>query len=874
MCRHSAHASAASTAVPGRQVLPTNVKPTHYALDLEPLFDSFTFNGSVAIDLEVQDETTDFVALNTLEMELLKTELVAADGSVATPVDVLSNEDDQSTTFKFDKSFAKGDKLTLKIDFIGQLNDKMAGFYRSSYVEDGETKYIATTQMEPTDCRRAFPCFDEPNLKAEFTISLVGKKQLTFLSNMDVKSEEDLDADRKRVHFNTTPLMSTYLVAFIVGDLKYIESDYKFRDIPVRVYTTPGYENDGRYSCEIAAKALEYYETVFGIPYPLPKMDMVGIHDFSAGAMENWGLITYRMVDLIFDESKSTLQTKQRVSEVVYHELAHQWFGNICTMDFWDSLWLNESFATYMSWKCCNHFYPDWKVWENFIGDSLQSALTLDALRSSHPIEVPVKRADEINQIFDAISYQKGSSVLRMLANWLGEETFIKGVAHYLKNHLYGNAKTEALWDSLSIVSGKDVAGTMNIWTNKVGYPLVSVKETDGAIELEQHRYLTTGDVQSDDDTTLYPIFLGLKTAKGLDESIIFSERSTKIEIEGGEDFYKLNGDSTGVFRVCYPDERWQKIGQQANKLSVQDRIGLVSDAAALSVSGVSKTTNLLALVSGWKQEQSFFVWEEIIARVASLKAAWMFESKEVNDSLKALTRDLVSDKINHLGWVFKEDDSFLDQNLKSVLFAAASSSGDEKVVASAKDMFQAYVSGKKDALHPNIRASVFNNVASNGGQAEFDALMSIYQNPQSMDEKISAMRAFGRFENVEILEKVLAMLLDGSVRPQDIYIPMQGMRVHKLGVETLFTWMQREWDHIYKLLPPGLSMLGSVVQVCTSGFTTMEKYAEIEKFFSSKNTKGFDKGLAQSLETIKSKANWVSRDAAVVEKWLKDNGY
>lgn len=869
--RRSQMCHSASITNEGRQVLPTNVKPHHYKLDLEPLFDTFKFNGDVAIQLSVEEESN-FVSLNTLELELLATTLRLASGDVVKPIESTYNDDDQSTTFKFNETFKKGDELTLNIKFIGELNDKMAGFYRSSYEQDGETKYLATTQMEPTDCRRAFPCFDEPNLKAKFTISLVGDKKLTYLSNMDVKNEETIDDTKKRVHFNTTPAMSTYLVAFIVGDLKYIESDYKFRDIPVRVYTTPGFETDGRYSCEIAAKALEYYEKVFDIPYPLPKMDMVGIHDFSAGAMENWGLITYRMVDLIFDESKSTIQTKQRVSEVVYHELAHQWFGNICTMDFWDSLWLNESFATYMSWKCCNNFYPDWKVWENFIGDSLQQALTLDSLRSSHPIEVPVKRADEINQIFDAISYQKGSSVLRMLANWLGEETFIMGVSHYLKNHLYGNAKTEALWESLSVVSGKDVAGTMNVWTNKVGYPLITVSEGKGEIKVEQHRYLTTGDVKSEDDKTIYPIFLGLKSNSGFDESIMFNDRSSKIPVEG--DFFKLNGESTGVFRVAYEDARWAKIGEEPSKLSVQDRIGLVADAGALSVSGFSKTTNLLSLISGWKKEESFFVWEEIITRIGSLKAAWLFESDEVKNALKTLTNDLVGEKIHSSGWEFKSTDAFLDQNLKAVLFAAALASGDEKIVSATNKMFADYISGDKDAIHPNIRASIFNAIAANGGEKEFEQLMKIYKNPQSLDEKISAMRAFGRFENESILEKVLKMTIDGSIRSQDIYIPMQGMRAHKLGVETLFTWMKKEWDTIYKLLPPGLSMLGSVVQICTSGFTTMEKYQEIEEFFKAKNTKGFDQGLAQSLETIKSKANWVSRDADAVEKWLKENNH
>ncbi|ODV83652.1 hypothetical protein CANARDRAFT_202874 [[Candida] arabinofermentans NRRL YB-2248] len=863
--------SSTTAIVPGRQLLPTNVKPTHYDLTLEPKFDTFKFNGDITISLDVKS-SSDFISLNTLELELLETKLVTDKGEFK-PIEVKYDDDDQSSTFKFEDEVLKtGESVKLSIKFIGELNDKMAGFYRSTYQEDGETKYLATTQMEPTDCRRAFPCFDEPNLKATYDISLIADKKLTCLSNMDVIDTIEVDETTKKVVFNTTPLMSTYLVAFIVGELEYIESDYKFRDIPVRVYTTKGYTEGGKMSVELAAKALEYYEKVFDIPYPLPKMDMVGIHDFSAGAMENWGLITYRMVDLLFDENKSTLATKLRVSEVVAHELAHQWFGNICTMDFWDSLWLNESFATYMSWKCCNHFEKDWKVWENFVGDSLQSALTLDGLRSSHPIEVPVKRADEINQIFDAISYEKGSSVLRMLANWLGEDVFIKGVSNYLKTHSYGNATTEDLWISLTEVSGKDVKSTMKVWTTQVGYPLVTVNEVkDSKITVEQHRYLTTGDVKPEDDTAIYPIFLGLKTDKGLDESIVFNERAIDLPYE---DFFKINGNSNGVYRVCYEPERWQKLGSSASKLSVEDRIGLVADAGALSVSGYSKTTNLLSLVSGWKTETSFFVWDEIITRISSLRAAWLFEDEKTRNALKSLTGNLVSERCHSSGWIFDKDENFLDQRLKALLFGAAASSGDLKVLASIEKMFAEYISGNKDAIHPNLRATVFNSIASKGGQLQYKALLNIYENPQSIDEKITALRALGRFENIDILNDVLESLLIGKVRPQDIYIPMQGMRAHKLGVETLYSWMTLNWDKIYKLLPPGLSMLGSVVQVCTSGFTTMDKYEEIEEFFKGKNTTGFNQGLAQSLETIKSKSNWVTRDSKDVEKWLIDNGY
>ncbi|CDK29653.1 unnamed protein product [Kuraishia capsulata CBS 1993] len=750
----------------------------------------------------------------------------------------------------------------------------MAGFYRSTYQENGETKYLATTQMEATDCRRAFPCFDEPALKATFDVNLIAKKELVCLSNMDVKSETELDGGKKKVSFNTTPLVSTYLVAFIVGDLKYIEADYKYR-IPVRVYTTPGLEDQGRFSVELAAKTLEFFETKFDIPYPLPKMDMVAIHDFSAGAMENFGLVTYRVVDLLFDEQNSTLSTKQRVAEVVQHELAHQWFGNLVTMDWWEGLWLNEGFATWMSWYSCDTFYPDWKVWEQYVTDSLQHALSLDSLRASHPIEVPVKRADEINQIFDAISYSKGSSLLKMISKWLGEETFIKGVSNYLKKHKYGNTQTSDLWEALSEASGKDVVKVMDIWTKKVGYPVLTVTEDGNKINIKQNRYLTTGDVKPEEDQTLYPVFLGLKTAEGTDESIVLDTRETTLELKDS-DFYKLNGDTAGIFRTSYSPERWAKLGVAGTQglLSVEDRAGLVSDAGALAVSGYSSTTNLLQLVSGWKSEQSYVVWSEILTRVAAVKGAWTFEPEHIRKSLNAFTRDLVSKNCHALGWEFAESDSFLEQQLKALLFGAAAGADDESVIEASKSMFKEYVSGNKKAIHPNLRATVFGTAARTGGASEYEQLLAIYNDPVSVDEKITALRCLGRFEDKELIAKTLAKLLDGSVRSQDLYIPMQGLRTSKVGVESLYAWLKVNWDEVYALLPPELSMLGSVVTLCTSGFTKTEQLEDVKAFFAGKSTKGFDQGLAQSLDTIQSKASWVKRDGANVEKWLADKKY
>ena len=600
-------------------------------------------------------EDTNSVSLNSNEIDI-KAASVSAQGSVvASNPDVSIDSDSQVATVKFADTIPAGSSAQLKLDFVGVLNDNMAGFYRSSYkTSDGQTKYLASTQMEPTDARRAFPCFDEPALKAKFTITLVSDKSMTCLSNMDVASETDVQGgSKKAVKFNTSPLMSTYLVAFIVGHMNYIESN-SFR-VPIRVYATPDQDIEhGRFSLDLAARTLAFYEKAFDSEFPLPKMDMVAVPDFSAGAMENWGLITYRIVDVLLDEKTSGASRKERIAETVQHELAHQWFGNLVTMDFWDGLWLNEGFATWMSWYSCNSFYPEWKVWQTYVIDNLQGALSLDSLRSSHPIEVPVKRADDINQIFDAISYSKGSSVLRMISKYLGEDVFLQGVRDYIRKHAYGNTQTGDLWSALADASKKPVQEVMDIWTKNVGFPVVSVSEnpSKSSINVKQNRFLRTGDVRPEEDQTLYPIMLGLRTKQGVDENTMLTEREGEFPVSD-LDFFKLNADHSAIYRTSYSPERLSKLGEAAGKglLTVEDRAGMIADSGALAASGYQSTSGLLSLLKGFGSESEFVVWNEILTRIGTLRAAWLFEDTQTKDALKAFQRSLVSAKAHEIGW-------------------------------------------------------------------------------------------------------------------------------------------------------------------------------------------------------------------------------
>ncbi|KAH6709252.1 peptidase family M1-domain-containing protein [Leptodontidium sp. MPI-SDFR-AT-0119] len=850
----------------GRQILPADVVPKHYNITLEPNFETFKFKGTVVIDLDVVKDTSS-ISLNTLELEIHSTKIVSSSGTLISSSPALTyDEDAQTTKVAFEKTLAKGSKATLEMTFTGELNDKMAGFYRSTYKNaDGSESIMATSQMEATDARRAFPCFDEPALKAEFTVTLIADKKFTCLSNMDVSSEKEVKSEfggdvKKAVSFNKSPLMSTYLICFIIGELNYIEST-KFR-VP-----------HGRFSLELAARTLEFYEKTFDSAFPLPKMDMVAIPDFAAGAMENWGLITYRVVDLMLDEKTSSATTKERVAEVVQHELAHQWFGNLVTMDFWDGLWLNEGFATWMSWYSCNSFYPEWKVWQGYVTDSLQSALSLDSLRSSHPIEVPVKRADEVNQIFDAISYMKGSSVIRMVSKYLGEDVFMQGIRDYLKKHAYGNTQTGDLWAALSKASGKDVEKVMDIWTKKIGYPVVSVTENEAgnSIHVKQNRFLRTGDVKPEEDTILYPVFLGLRTKDGVDESLVLSTREEDFKVKD-TDFFKLNADHSSLYRTSYSPARLEKLGQAAKDglLTVEDRAGMISDAGALAASGYGKTSGVLNLLKGFSGEKEFIVWSEIISRLGAVRGTWTFEDQKIQDGLETFQRDLVSDLAHKAGWEFRESDDHLQQQFKGLLFGSAGMSGDKVIIKAAQDMFAKFAEGDASAIHPNIRGSVYGINLKYGGAKEYDVILNAYRTGKTADERNTALRSLGRAKDPELIQRTLALPFGGEVKEQDIYMPVGALRTHPAGIEALYQWMTENWDELARRLPAGLSMLGSMVSICTSSFSSQADIDRITKFFEGKSTKGYDQSLAQSLDSIKAKSAWLDRDREDVKRWVE----
>ncbi|CAG8697040.1 14609_t:CDS:10, partial [Ambispora leptoticha] len=631
-----------------RQTLPTTVKPLHYDITLTPNLEDFTFKGSEAIRLNINNHTKQI----TLNVHQIKVQVAKLDSTNAS--DITYDDEKHTVTFTFPNELQAGTSAVLYIDFTGILNDKMCGFYRSSYTDTaGNKKYLATTHFEATDARRAFPCWDEPAIKATFNITLIVPSDLVALSNMNVISEKPVENNKKEVKFAKTPIMSTYLVAFIVGDLAYIEkytSDKHNKEkVLIRVYAIKGSENQGEFALDVAAKALDHFARIFKIPYTLSKLYMVAIPDFEGGAMENWGLVTYRTAEILFDPKASDARFMRGVAYTVAHELAHQWFGNLVTMEWWDNLWLKEGFATWLGFLAVDEIFPDWDIWTQFVVGDFQRGLKLDSLRSSHPIEVPVNDPSEIHQIFDAISYNKGASVIRMLSSYLGVDVLLAGVRRYLNAHLYGNASTDDLWENLSQESGQDVGSFMTGWTRKVGYPVLNVTEPrPHTIHVKQTRFLSTGNVTAEDDNHIWWTPLGINTGKSTPANIKSQVLTTKEADftlpETGGDFFKLNTHEVGVFRVNYTPERLKKLGKSIKNgelVNTSDRVGVVADAGALAVSGYGKTSGLLSLVNEFENEDNYIVWVEINTRIADIISVWFEQPDPIYQGLLAFRRKL-----------------------------------------------------------------------------------------------------------------------------------------------------------------------------------------------------------------------------------------
>ena len=856
--------------------LPTDVRPVEYRLKLEPDLSSFTFKGEESVDIEVLSPTSRIV-LNCVEIDVQSCRLTRRGGVELAAIDTEYDATEETVAFSFGPEIEPG-TAELHVEFTGELNDKLRGFYRSQYADvDGEVRYLATTQLEATDARRAFPCWDEPGLKAAFEITLVVPSELAAVSNMPVVSEEEVRSGTKEVKFEKTPMVSTYLLAFIVGDIEPIEQRDAGGTVH-RVWTTSGKTEQGKFALETSVRLLDFLNGYFGIPYPLPKLDHLAIPDFAAGAMENWGAITYRETALLVDPEHSSASTRQRVATVVAHEMAHMWFGDLVTMAWWNDLWLNESFASWMGDKAVDHLYPEWDMWTQFVTEDTNRGLSLDGLKNSHPIEQEVNNPAEIGQLFDAVSYSKGGAILRMLEQYLGEEPFRAGLNLYMKRHEYGNAKTTDLWDALGEASGSPVAAIMDTWVNQTGYPVLDVevgrKGASIDVALSQKRFVYEHIVEPDAvDDTLWHVPAGVRTASDAQpRTTLMVDAQASVTVEPAsygspDEWIKVNPLQTGFFRVKYPPEEQAKLRAPIENLVLPaaDRLGLQNDAFALMRSGHIPATEFLSMAEAYRNETDASVCEDLSANLGGLDS--LLWDEPFYDEFESFGRSIFLPIAERTGWDARSGEGHLDTLLRSTVLAQAGGYGDSATLKEASARFSAYVEDPS-SVHPDIRGAVFSLAAKAGDSSTYDAIWDLFKEATLEEEKVRFLTSLGRFQHTDLLAQTLDTSLSDDVRMHNTISMVASVAMNRLGRELAWEFLKQNWDEFDRRYGEGGFALMNLVSV-TSRFTTPERRDDVERFFTDNPAPSAERTIRQSLERITLNVAWLDRNRAGLADWF-----
>ncbi len=806
--------------------LPRDVAPDAYRLVLRPELATATFAGDVEIDVTVV-EPTDTVVLNAAELAIDRAE-VSTGGSrrpqalAATSVDL--DADEEQVRIRFDEVLPAG-TATLRLSFTGVLNDKLHGFYRSTFTDaSGAEQVIATTQMEATDARRAFPCFDEPDRKATFEVTLVVDEHLAAYSNSPEvdRSPEPGAPGKARVRFAPTMPMSTYLVAFVVGPLE-ATAPVDVDGVPLRVVHPAGKGHLTAFALEVGAHALRFFTDYFGIPYPADKLDLVAIPDFAFGAMENLGCVTFRESVLLIDPDDAARTELERVADVVCHEIAHMWFGDLVTMKWWNGIWLNEAFATFMEVLAVDAFRPEWQRWVSF-GVEREAALAVDGLHATRPVEYPVGRPEEAQGMFDVLTYQKGGSVLRMLEQFIGPEVFRDGIRRYLSVHAHGNTETSDLWDALEEASGQPVRAIMSTWIDQGGYPLVSAGE-DGSLAQAPFSYQAEpgGPIGS---TWQVPVLARrLSDPAGAGVATLLDGPAAAITGSGPDDGpWLVNAGGSGFYRSAYPDAVVDTLCRHLGSLTPLERYNLVSDTWAVALAGRGGLPGFLGVARalGASGEGDPSVWSVVFGAFGLLDRVVPDDGRA---TLAAAVRALLGPVARRLGWDPSPDDDERTPALRaSVLRVLGTIGEDAEVRAEATRRFAA------GPLHPDTESAVLDVVAATGGEAEFDAFLGRYRTAANPQQENRYLYALTSFDDAELARRTFELALS-EVRTQNAPFVLQLLLANRVTGPATWERVTAHWDELVARFPANIlpRMLDGVRTLCGSPALAAQVTAFVE---------------------------------------------
>ena len=853
-------------------VLPDNVRPVHYDLTLTPNFDDFTFDGEVDVTVSMEPGTSE-IMLNCAEIKIHSATVSWTDTNgeqEQAASNIAYDADAETVTISIPGTPDAGlvGNQRLRMSFTGELNDKLRGFYRSQYLNpEGETAYLATTQFEATDARRALPCWDEPAAKATFQVTLIVPEEMEAVSNTPIIQETRGENGLKTLLYDKTPVMSTYLLAFVIGDLTHIEKEAADGTM-VGVWMTRGKEEQGQFALDTSVKLLSFFNDYFGIPYPLRKMDHLAIPDFAAGAMENWGCITYRETALLVDPENSSAGTRQRVAEVVAHEMAHMWFGDLVTMQWWDDLWLNESFATWVGTKAVDWLFPEWSMWTQFVNMDTNRAFNLDGLKNSHPIEQEVANPAEVSQLFDAISYSKGGSVLRMLEHFLTPRVFRIGLNTYLTRHSYQNARTTDLWTALEESSGQPVNSIMSSWTGQTGYPVLDVAATNTesglSLEVRQERFVfdsVLGEGAGDDEEQVWPVPLTVAADGAQVTAHLVSGATGTVEVAAPAqpDWFKVNPDQTGFYRVNYTDTDRERLASLVadRTLPATDRLGIQNDAFALSRAGLLPVTRFLALAESYQDETDASVWSDLATNLREIES--LIADEPYLDAYHAFGRRLFGPAAQRSGWEARPGEGHLDSLTRSTVLSQAGVYGEPDTIAQAQELFEAYQADSGN-VRPDLRGVVFSLVAQSGDRAVYDRMWDLERAAELHEEKIRFLISMARFQQEDLLRETLDRSLTDDVRLQDTIFVVSAVAANNKGRSLAWEFLKEQWDEFDRRYGGGGFGLMRLVAI-TNAFTTNEQRNDVEAFFEAHPTPAAERTIRQALERIALNVAWLDRN-------------
>ncbi|XWX01229.1 hypothetical protein V2A60_009255 [Cordyceps javanica] len=872
-----------------RDTLSSAVVPRHYKLDLANLnFETWTYDGMVSIYVDFETPCRS-ITLHATNLEL-RSAKVLLDANVAVQCTSFSKDDTrETTTIELGEEIAAQNGVTIVIAFQGAISDTLSGFYRSTYKPvtehaasvprgDDDAHYVLSTHFEANYARHTFPCFDAPNLKATFAFSIEVPSDLTALSNMPTKAT--VPSQRQGwsvVSFETSPVMSTYLLAWAVGDFAYLEAltekTYNGRRIPVRVYAVRGVEQQGEYALAMAPRVIDFYSDLFGIPYPLEKMDILAVPQMPMDSMEHWGLITSQPPGILFDRQDSPESRKMIIADNVCHELAHQWFGNLVTMDWWNELWLNEGFATWVGHYAVNELFPSWNIWGDFSSGRMEDAFRADGLRSSHPVHIPADSGLQVHELFDQISYGKGCAVIRMLVGYIGAGVFFEGVREYLKSNAYGNATAGALWACLDAASGKDVGAMADCWLNHVGYPVVEVTEDlqRNEISVRQSRFLTSGDVEPDDDKTVWRIPLGIQGFKmaRADDPFLLTKQDTVVGVD--MDFYLVNAKGAGFYRVAYPPSRLVKLSTQLDRLTPEDKISIIGSQAALAFVGASSSVSLLSFLRGFCREEHFVVWIHILDTLDKVNYVFA-EDVQIRAGLRQFTLQLIGDKTKELIKQGPSADDFLQKSLFRSLLTRAAECGHPQTIDAFYPVFHDWeVSGTE--IDPSMRRIALHAAMSKDPSAAFTTIQAAASAMDSSDSKRDMLRALAATDDPDKLSTLTELNLSGAVGMGDIGVLLMALSAHPIGRHAQWAVIKEMWAAVAEVVSdPGL--MTHFLRISLAGFSTEAMALDVESFFADKDTAAFGSTLESAKEEIRGLAEYRESDSESLRKWLMDGNY